>query len=255
MEPTRYRTIWISDIHLGTKGCQSDKLHNFLKSTESDTLFLVGDIIDFWAMKRGSKWTADHNLIVQKVLKKARHNTRVVYIPGNHDEALREYCGMSFGGIELHHEFIHTTADGKKILCVHGDDFDIITRYHKWVAILGDIGYTVLLVANHKFNWLRRHFGKGYWSLSAYIKKKVKGAVNFVSNFEENVVREAKHVNVDMVLCGHIHHANICKMNDITYLNTGDWVESLTAIVEHHDGKLELIHWSEHEQSRSGDSN
>lgn len=243
MTHNHYRTIWLSDIHLGTKGCQADKLHDFLKHNDSETLYLVGDIIDFWAMKRGSKWTKEHNVVVQKVLKKARHDTRVIYIPGNHDEALREYCGMEFGNIELHRTFTHTTADGKKILCVHGDDYDIITKYHKWIAVLGDVGYTFLLWFNRHFNWVRKISGRRYWSLSAYVKNKVKGAVSYISNFEKNVVREARHYDVDAVLCGHIHCATIEDFGGITYINCGDWVESLTAIVEHMDGRIELIKW------------
>jgi UDP-2,3-diacylglucosamine pyrophosphatase LpxH len=252
MQTKHYRTIWISDVHLGTKGCQADKLHYFLKCTESDTLYLVGDIIDFWAMKRGSKWTKAHNSIVQKILKKSRHGTKVIFIPGNHDEALREYCGLQFGGIELHQEFTHTTADGKTILCIHGDYFDMVTKYHKWIAVLGDVGYSFLISVNGYLNWIRDITGMGHWSLSGYIKKKVKQAVNFVSSFEDNVVKHAKHLNVDMVLCGHIHSATITEHHGIMYLNTGDWVESLTAIVEHDDGKLELIKWNEYEQKITG---
>lgn len=239
----KYRTIWLSDIHLGSMGCQAESLLTFLRDNESDTLILVGDIIDFWALKRKPYWPEAHNTVVQKVLKKARHNTHVIFIPGNHDEYLREYLEYAFGNIELHHEYIHTLADGKSILCVHGDDFDVITRYHRWVAKLGDVGYDLLMLFNRHFNTLRAKMGLGYWSLSAYVKHKVKSAVNFIGDYEASVVKAAKEWKVDGVLCGHIHHAEIKTIDDMLYLNTGDWVESCTAIVEHYDGTLELIKW------------
>jgi UDP-2,3-diacylglucosamine pyrophosphatase LpxH len=238
----KYRTIWISDTHLGSVGCQAEKLLKFLKEHESDTLILVGDIIDFWALRRKPYWPESHNTVVQKILKKARHGTRVIYIPGNHDEPLRNYLELTFGSIELHREYTHTLADSRQILCVHGDDFDVITRYHRWVAKLGDVGYDVLLWSNRQFNKARFRLGLGYWSLSAFIKHKVKQAVSFIGEYEESVVKEALTRGVDGVLCGHIHHAEIRHISDILYLNTGDWVESCTAIVEHYDGKLEIIH-------------
>lgn len=241
---TKYRTIWLSDIHLGSNGCQAEMLLDFLKEHESDTLILVGDIIDFWSLKRKPFWPESHNTVVQKVLKKARHDTRVIYIPGNHDEYLREYLDHTFGNIEMHREYIHTLADGRRILCVHGDDFDVITRYHRWVAKLGDVGYDFLMWANRQFNSLRARLGMGFWSLSAFIKHKVKQAVSFIGDYEESVVKAAEERGVDGILCGHIHHAEIKQMGDVLYLNTGDWVESCTAIVEHFDGTLELIRWA-----------
>ena len=238
-----YRTIWLSDIHLGTKGCQSELLLELLRETDSDYLILVGDIVDFWALKRTPYWPASHNTIVQKVLKKARHGTKVIFIPGNHDESLREFVGLTFGEIELHENYTHILADGRTIHCVHGDIYDVITRYHKWLAVLGDMGYTFLLWANRIQNKFRSFFGFGYWSLSAYIKSKVKDAVNFISDYEENVVHEAKQLGVDGVLCGHIHHAEVKELDNILYLNTGDWVESCTAIIEHENGQVELLQW------------
>ena len=240
----KYRTIWISDIHLGTKGCQANLLLDFLKETESEYLILVGDIIDFWALKRNAFWPSDHNVVVQKILKKSRHGTKVIFIPGNHDETLRNYVGHNFGNIELHEEYIHKLADGKKVLCVHGDLFDAVTTYHKWLAIAGDISYNFLLWLNRHFNCLRNRLGLGYWSLSAFIKLKVKQAVNFICDYEENVVKYAKIKNVDAVLCGHIHHAEIKTIDNILYLNDGDWVESCTAIVENYNGKVELLRWT-----------
>ncbi len=244
MTPTKhYRTIWLSDIHLGSRGCNTEQLLDFLKHNESDNLILVGDIIDFWALKRHIFWSPSMNTIIQKVLKKARRGTEVIYICGNHDENLRDYVGLSFGEVTIHDDYIHTLANGKKIYCVHGDIFDVVTRYHKWLAVIGDIGYESLLWLNRIQNKLRAVLGFGHWSLSAFIKYRVKEAVSFISDYEENVIKEAKHLNVDGVLCGHIHHAEIREDGEIVYLNTGDWVESCTAIVEHHDGKLELIRW------------
>ncbi len=241
MNPTHYRTIWLSDIHLGTIGCQTEKLLDFLRATESDTLYLVGDIIDIWAMRRSMRWTAMHNTVVQKVLKRARSGTRVIYIPGNHDEYLRDYCGMTFGNVELHRRFVHVTATGHKILCEHGDDFDIVVRYHKWLAILGMVGYHALHWINPKINWFRRRFGLGHWSLSAFLKGKVKRAISFIGEFERNVIDHAKIQDVDAVLCGHIHHAEITERDGFTYFNTGDVVESCTAIVETHTGEIQLL--------------
>lgn len=241
----KYRTIWISDIHLGTKGCQAERLLDFLKNTDSEYLILVGDIIDFWALKRYPYWPTTHNTIVQKVLKKARHGTKVIFIPGNHDESLRDYVNHSFGDIELHYEYVHTLKDGRKFLCLHGDLFDAVTKYHKWLAVLGDISYTFLLWLNRHYNTLRSKMGMGFWSLSAFIKLKVKQAVNFISDFEESVVKYANTQEVDGVVCGHIHHAEMRMIGNIVYVNDGDWVESCTAAVETLDGKLELVRWTE----------
>lgn len=240
-----YRTIWISDVHLGSKGCQADRLLNFLKHTESEYLFLVGDIIDFWSLRRFPYWPSAHNTVVQKVLKKARNGTKVIFIPGNHDEALRDYLEYSFGDILLHEEYTHTLADGRKVHCLHGDIFDVVTRYHKWLAVLGDVGYTFLLWLNRHFNDLRKRLGMGFWSLSSYIKYRVKQAVNFIGNFEEGVVEYAREKGVNIILCGHIHHAEMKQYGDVLYLNDGDWVESCTSIVEHMDGTLELIRWND----------
>ncbi len=242
---THYRTIWLSDIHLGSRGCNADQLLDFLKNTESDYLILVGDIIDFWALKRHVFWPTSMNTIIQKVLRKARHGTKIIFIPGNHDEILREYIGLSFGDIELHDNYTHTLADGRKVFCIHGDIYDVITRYHKWIAVLGDIGYETLLWINRIQNKVRTIIGLGHWSLSAFIKYRVKEAVSFIGDYEDTVAKEAKHLNVDAILCGHIHHAEIKYINGIQYINTGDWVESCTAIVEHQTGELELIKWLE----------
>lgn len=240
------RSIFLSDIHLGTRACQVERLLTFLKSYSSENLFLVGDILDLWAMgRRGVYWSAPMNTFVQKVLKRARQGSHVVFIPGNHDEALRDYLDSTFGNIRLYRDYEHTTADGKRYLLLHGDEFDAVTKYHKWLAILGDQSYAVLVRINIVLSMVRRRLGiSGYWSLAGYAKRKVKSAVSFIYDFEESVARHVKERQLDGVICGHIHAAAIKDVEGITYVNCGDWVDSCTAIVEHFDGRLELIHWS-----------
>nr|NUR37941.1 UDP-2,3-diacylglucosamine diphosphatase [Sphingomonas sp.] len=243
------RTIWISDTHLGTSGCQAELLLDFLKSTECETLFLVGDIIDGWQLRKGWYWPPRHNDVVRCVLKKAKHGTRVVYIPGNHDEAFRDYVGLNLGGVELLPEAIHETADGRKLLILHGDEFDGVVLYARWLAFLGDSAYTLLLKLNGLLNRIRKWRGLPYWSLSAKIKKRVKNAVQFISSFEQAVAHAAVERGADGVVCGHIHTAEIRKMGNVTYYNDGDWVESCTALVEHPDGRMEIVDWAQHRAS------
>ncbi|WP_341898386.1 UDP-2,3-diacylglucosamine diphosphatase [Ferrovibrio terrae] len=245
--PARYRTIWISDIHLGTRGCKADLLLEFLRYTESDTLYLVGDIVDGWRLKRSWYWNQSHNDVVQKLLRKARKGTNVIYVPGNHDEALRDFiegAALQFGGITVLMEAIHETADGRRLLVTHGDHFDGIVTCAKWLALLGDAAYGFALGLNTWFNHLRRRMGLPYWSLSAYLKHKVKNAVEFISDYEQAIAEEARRRHVDGVVCGHIHHAEIREIDGIQYCNDGDWVESCTALVEHFDGRLEILHWA-----------
>jgi UDP-2,3-diacylglucosamine pyrophosphatase LpxH len=238
------RSIFLSDIHLGTRACQADRLLDFLREYESDHLFLVGDIIDLWAMSRGVYWSSAQNTVVQKVLKRARHGTRVVFVPGNHDEALREYVDASFGDIHLVREYLHVAADGKRYVLLHGDEFDQVTRYHRWVAVLGDIAYNALVRINMLLSLVRRTLGvPGYWSLAGYAKRKVKSAVSFIYNFEEAVVHNVRQMGLDGVICGHIHSAGIKQIGGLIYINCGDWVDSCTAIVEHYDGRMELLDW------------
>ena len=240
---TSVRTLFISDIHLGTRASQAEAFLDFLKVHEAETIFLVGDIIDFWRVRRGPIWPQAHNDVLQKILRKVRKGARVIFIPGNHDEALRSYCGMTFGGIEIHHDFIHEAADGRRILVMHGDEFDVVVRYAKWLAFLGDRGYEFALWCNHPLNWIRRRFGFGYWSLSAYLKHRVKSAVAFIGAFEEAVATEAGRRGVDGIICGHIHHAAIHDRLGLRYLNCGDWVESCTAIAETYAGTFQVIRW------------
>ena len=239
----KVRSIFVSDIHLGTRGCQAERLLEFLRGHEAQFFYLVGDIIDFWAMNRSIHWTPAQNTVVQKILRRARHGEHVMLIPGNHDEALREYDGVSFGEILVRREHVHVTADGRRFLLLHGDEFDQVTRHHRWLAILGDIGYHVLVRANALLARLRRLLRRpGYWSLAGYAKNRVKRAVSFIFDFEDSVIHAVKARGLDGVICGHIHCATIKVTDGLTYANCGDWVDSCTAIVEHLDGHLELIH-------------
>ena len=241
--PHRYRTIWLSDIHLGSSGCQANYLLDFLRHNESEYLYLVGDIIDGWQLKKGWYWPQAHNDVVQKVLRKARKGTQVVYIPGNHDEAARQFCNLAFGDIHVREEAFHTTLAGKRLWIVHGDLFDGVIQHARWLAYLGDSAYTAILVLNRWFNRVRAKLGFQYWSLSQYLKHQVKNAVNFISSFERVMTDEARRRGCDGVVCGHIHKAEIRDIDGVLYCNDGDWVESRSALVEHHDGRLELVFW------------
>ena len=245
-----YRALFISDVHLGTRSCQAQMLLEFLKENDADTIYLVGDIVDFWRIKRGAIWPQAHNDVLQKLLRKARKGTRIIFIPGNHDEGLRDYCGTRFGGIEIERDAVHQTADGRRYLIIHGDEFDVVVRYARWLAFLGDRGYELALWANWPLNFVRRRFGLGYWSLSSYLKLRVKTAVNFIGDFEKSLSEEAKRRNVDGVICGHIHHAASRQFGAVHYLNTGDWVESCTAIAETQTGEFQLIRWLDEIRSR-----
>ena len=239
------RTVFISDIHLGTPGCQAEALLDFLRCVECETLYLVGDIVDGWQLMRRWYWPQAHNDVVQKVLRKARKGTRVVLVPGNHDEFARRYLGHSFGGIEVVEDAIHQTADGQRFWVMHGDLFDGVVQCAPWLAHVGDGLYTVALRLNRALNSARARLGLPYWSLSRYLKLKVKRAVSFIGDFEMAVIREARRRGVDGVVCGHIHHAELRTVDGLTYANDGDWVESLTALVEHGDGRLEILDWAE----------
>jgi UDP-2,3-diacylglucosamine pyrophosphatase LpxH len=247
----RYRAVFISDLHLGTPGCQAEALLAFLKASSCEHLFLVGDIIDGWQLRRRWYWPQAHNDVVQKLLRRARKGCRVVFVPGNHDEFARGFIGHQFGGIEVAEDAVHVTADGKRLWVTHGDYFDGVIQCAKWLAYLGDNLYELTLKLNRYLNHLRAKFGLPYWSLSAYLKHKVKKAVNFISDFEQAVAHEAKKRGHQGVICGHIHHAEIREIDGVLYCNDGDWVESLTALVEHHDGRLELVHWADTQTSQA----
>ncbi|MBU6268448.1 MAG: UDP-2,3-diacylglucosamine diphosphatase [Sphingomonadales bacterium] len=240
----KHRTVWISDIHLGTRGCNAELLVDFLRSIECETLFLVGDVVDGWRLRKGWYWPDAHNEVVRRVLKMAHRGTRVVFVAGNHDEMLRDYAGMTFGGVELVLEAEHRTADNRRLLVTHGDSFDGVVLYARWLALLGDKAYGLLLRANIAFNAVRRRFKLPYWSLSAYLKNRVKNAVQYVWSYEEAVAREAVERGFDGVVCGHIHSAAIREFGGIAYHNCGDWVESCTALAEDAQGQITVIDWA-----------
>ena len=242
--PVRVRTLFLSDVHLGTRGCQANKLLDFMRHYDSDTIYLVGDIVDGWQLKASWYWPQAHNDVVQKLLRKARKGTRLLYIPGNHDEFLRDYYGTHFGGIEVLADTIHVGVDGKSYLVIHGDLFDVVIRHARWLALLGNHAYDLAIWLNTYFNAVRRFFGLTYWSLSQWAKLKVKNAINFIGEYEHTLAAEARRRGVNGVICGHIHHAVIRTTLQIRYMNCGDWVESCTAIVEHFDGVFEIVKWT-----------
>ena len=244
-EKTHYRTIFLSDIHLGTRGCRADLLLDFLKHHTCDELYLVGDIIDGWRFKTGFYWPQTHTNVMRRFLTLSKRGTRVTYVTGNHDEFLRKYSDMEIGNISLVDEAVHRTRDGARFLVVHGDAYDVVTRCHRWVALLGGLGYGVLLALNGHLNRWRAKLGYGYWSLSAWVKYRVKRAVSFVSGFEEVVSHHCRQQGYDGVVCGHIHHAEITDYDGVRYMNCGDWVESCTALVEDHAGEFHLVRWAE----------
>ena len=252
----RHRTIFISDTHLGTRGCKAEVLADFLAHNDCETLFLVGDIVDGWQMKRRWYWSDAQSRVVSQILRKVDQGTRVIFVPGNHDEFARDYGGRQifgnkFGGIEIINEFVHEAADGKRYLVLHGDRFDGVITCAKWLAHLGDRAYGLMLRANTALFAIRKRLGLPYWSLSQWLKHKVKNAVEYISRFEEVVAAEATRRGVDGVVCGHIHHAEIRQIGDVLYLNDGDWVESCTALVEDARGHMEILRWATPPQTRA----
>jgi len=253
-----YKTIFISDVHLGTKDCKADQLNNFLKNNSCETLYLVGDIIDGWKIQRNKwRWKQSHSNVVRRILGFAKHGTRVVYVAGNHDEFLRPWINydLGFGNLEITNQIEHIGINGKHYLVTHGDLFDGITRLAPWVSFLGDRAYDSLLWINNKFNYARHKLGFGYWSLSKFLKHRVKRAVDFIFQFEDNLSAYCKKRGYDGVICGHIHHAEIKEINDVIYMNTGDWVESCTALVEHHNGNWEIVVWTKENDDGMDTSN
>jgi len=245
---TTYRTIFISDVHLGTKDCKAEALNNFLKNNTCEMLYLVGDIIDAWKIKQNKwRWKQSHTNVVRRILGHAKRNTRVIYVLGNHDEFLRPFLqyNLNFGMVELHNQIEHIGIDGKHYLVVHGDLFDGITRLAPWLSFLGDKAYDFILSVNSKFNWILHRIGIGYFSLSRFLKHRVKKAVDFIFQFEKNLAGYCKKRGFDGVICGHIHHAEIKEIDGVVYMNDGDWVESYTALVEHHNGTWEIVTWTQ----------
>jgi UDP-2,3-diacylglucosamine pyrophosphatase LpxH len=239
----KLRTVFVSDIHLGFKGCSAELLLDFLHSVEMEYLFLVGDIIDVWSMKKSMFWPQAHNNVVRTLLGKAKRGTKVIFIPGNHDEVFREFDGAVFGNLQIHKDYIHVGADGRRMLILHGDEFDSVVKFSPWLAKLGSNIYDVLLALNPHINWWRRLFGLSHWSLSAYLKNKTKKACQYIGSFEESVAQAARKRGVETVVCGHIHRAEMREIEGILYCNDGDWVESCTSLVEDMNGQLRLIDW------------
>jgi len=245
-----YRAVFISDTHLGTRAARADLLLDFLKNMTCDKLFLVGDIIDGWQLKSRWYWDTDHNDVIRCVLKMAKHGTEVTYIPGNHDEGFRGFEGHNMAGVVLAHEVIYEALNGKRYWVLHGDKFDGVVKYAKWLAHLGDHAYVLLLKINTSVNWVRRKMGYNYWSLSAFLKQKVKNAVEYIGKFEEAVAMEAQRMGVDGVICGHIHHAEKRVFGETEYMNDGDWVESCTALVEDQSGEFDILYWADEVAAR-----
>jgi UDP-2,3-diacylglucosamine pyrophosphatase LpxH len=247
----RFRAIWLSDLHLGTRSSRAESLLGFLKEYDADTFYLAGDIFDGWAMKRSWYWNQYHNDVVQKLLRKARKGARIIYIPGNHDEMAGQFAGLFFGGIEVRPQVVHETADGRRFLVIHGHEFDGVVKGARWLQQLGSAAYDWLVLANQYCNRLRLLMGYPYWSLSAYIKRKTKRTLQYIDDFETLVVRRAQQEKLDGIVCGHIHQACLRVIEGVTYANSGDWVESCTALVEHYHGELEIIHWRDPEPERA----
>ena len=238
----RVRALFVSDVHLGSRACRAERLLDFLKRYECEAIFLLGDIVDFWALRRVVYWPVSHNTVVQKLLRLARHGVHIFYIPGNHDEALGDYFGSSFGNVRVSESHLHVAADGKRYALLHGDRYDQVTTCARWLSVLGDASYNLLVELNRALSWARRKLGVGgHWSLADYAKRKVQGAASFISGFELAIARHGKSLRVDGVICGHIHTPVIKRLDGILYLNCGDWVDNCTAIVEHVDGRMELV--------------
>lgn len=243
MEIIHHRTIWLSDMHLGTRGCSADRILEFLDAHDAATIYLVGDIIDGWRLARRFFWPRSHNDVVHRMLQKARAGTKIIWLVGNHDEFVGPYIGNNFGGIAVVAEYVHETADGRSFLVIHGDKFDVITQYHRWLARLGDVSYDALLAVNRRLMRLRSCLGFHHWSLSDYVKRRVKQAACFISQYEQTIAEECRQREFDGIICGHIHHAVIKQIGgDVLYCNSGDWVESCTALVEDFAGNLAIIH-------------
>ena len=248
-----FRTLFLSDFHLGSNAAQTGLLLEFLKNNDAETIYLVGDIVDGWRLKRSWYWPQEHNDVVQKLLRKSRKGSRVIYIPGNHDEFLRDFIGTHFGGVEVARQAIHETLSGARLLVLHGDEFDVVVRNARLIAYLGDWAYDAAIAINRVVSKVRRAMGLPYWSFSAWAKHRVKEAVSFIGRFEQAVADEARRNDADGVVCGHIHHAAMRDLGGLTYLNCGDWVESCTAIAETLDGRFELIRWTEQQTVTADD--
>lgn len=240
-----YRTLWLSDIHLGCRDCKAEFLLNFLADNEADRIYLVGDIVDFWALKRRVYWPASHNAVLNLLLKKAQQGTEVVYLPGNHDELMKPYVELLFGSIQIHQEFVHETVTGKRLLMLHGDKYDSVVCFGKFHAMLGDVLYDVSLWLNRQCHGIRKRLGLPYWSMASYIKTKVKKANEAIRRYRDAAIADAKEQGVDGIICGHIHHPQMEMVDGILYCNDGDWIENCTLMVENQSGDLKLLRWQD----------
>jgi UDP-2,3-diacylglucosamine pyrophosphatase LpxH len=248
----KVRSVFISDVHLGFRGASAQYLLDFLKSVDAEYLYLVGDIVDIWSLKKNCYWPQEHNNVLRLLLSKAKRGTHVIYVPGNHDEVFRDYAGHTFGNLTIRRDAVHITADGRRLLVLHGDEFDATIKSGAWLAALGEHAYDAILGLNRYLNWARRKLDCSYWSLAAYLKHKASSAVSYIDRFEAAATREAKRRGMDGVVCGHIHRARIAQIDDVCYLNCGDWVESCTALAEDYSGRMSLLHWSERQQVLAG---
>jgi len=237
----KFRALFISDVHLGTPWTQADRLLEWLAHVDAETIYLVGDIIDFWRIRRGGVWPSSHSAVLEALLRKSHAGTRIVFIPGNHEDGLKRYCGTRFGTIEIERSIVHATATGKRYLVVHGDDYDFVARYARWLAQIGDRSYAAALAFNRVFNKFRLALGRDYWSISAFLKRSVKAGVGRVGKFESALAAEAIRNDATGVICGHIHHAESRMLGQVHYVNIGDWVESCTAVVETAVGELQVL--------------
>ena len=243
-ETTRHvRALFISDVHLGSRACKAEQLLDFLRHHDADTIYLVGDIVDGWQLRSGWHWPQAHNDVIQKLLRKARKGTRLIYVPGNHDEFLRDYFGTHFGGVVVTEQATHVAADGRRYVVMHGDQFDGRIKRARRFAAFGDHVRMLLQAANTVVNVVRHGLSLPRWSLSQWAKYKVKDVLNYVQSFEEALAAEATRRQAEGVICGHVHQASIRDFPAARYINCGDWVESCSAAVEHFDGRLEIVSW------------
>ncbi len=247
--PASARSVFISDLHLGTRDCQATELAQFLRDTEMDTLFLVGDIVDLWGMRRGIYWPASHHEVLRLIVDKARRGTRVIYVPGNHDELARALCGSLLAGVEVHSEYVHTTRSGQRLLVMHGDAFDGAVRFSPLLKATGSAIYSALLWLGHYVNLVRGLFGLTRWSLAAWLKSRVGDAREYVLRYEHAAAHEARRRGFDGIVCGHIHRPRLARIDGVMYCNDGDWVDHCTALVEDRNGELRL--WSRQEESHA----
>ncbi|NKI17731.1 UDP-2,3-diacylglucosamine diphosphatase [Spongiibacter sp. KMU-166] len=245
----RYKTVWLSDIHLGFKDCRAEYLLDFLAKVECDSIYLIGDVIDLWAMKRSLFWPSSHYDVLRSLFNKANAGTRIVYIPGNHDEPFRDYVGNIFGPIEIRKDAVYTTVKGKRLLMFHGDCLDEHIQLRKWENLIGDAAYDLLLFLNRWANFFRRRSGRHYWSLATYIKQRIPNARQVIEVFEQAAVQEAAARNLDGVICGHIHQPALKEIDGLLYCNDGDWIENCTVLTEDDAGNMELLQWTEKQTS------